>query len=180
MRANTEKRGTSFVRFVAALVGLLLGGRGLSWGQEETNPKGKITPTNAGCVLLLLAAFGLWPASVLAQAVTITPQPGPALSITPVDINIDPNGNHFDPHVNGDLVVYTSDTTIHYYSLSTNVDTAIPVGSSLQDLLSDTDGQRVVFSRVLPDGTTAISLYDPGNTSLTQSDPAAGITRFSA
>ena len=178
MRTSTEKAGISFARFVAALVTLWVGGSGPASGQGVTDRKAAKVTTNPGYVLLLLAAIGLWPTSGLAQTI-LTPQPGPALNITHVDINIGP-GDHFDPHVNGDLAVYTSGLAIHYYRFSTAVDTAIPLGTSLQDLLSDTDGTRVVFSRVKPDGTTAVYLYDTDTGALTEIDPTPLATRFSA
>jgi hypothetical protein len=167
MRSITERLGKSFVRFAAALLGLLLGA-----GARRM-------ATQTLFALSFLATIGLLAAPVLAQTVQVTPQAGPSLSITKVDINPDPSGDHFDPHVSGDLAVYTSGTTVHYYRFSTGVDTAIPIGNSHQDLLSDTDGTRIVFSRVLSD-RTAICLFDTKDGTLTEIDPTPGPSRFSA
>jgi hypothetical protein len=96
-----------------------------------------------------------------------------------VSIAINTNGNNFDPHVAGDLATYTHDTTIHYHRFSTATDAEVPPGESLQDLLSDTDGQFVVFSRVLRDGTTGAFLYDPNTSTTAEIDAAPAVTRFS-
>lgn len=55
MKTNTEKPRISFLRFVVALAGLLLGGPVTTCGHGESSPKAKQTATNPVFALLLLA-----------------------------------------------------------------------------------------------------------------------------
>ena len=180
MKAKARESGISFVRFLAALAGLRPGESGATSGQKKPCLRGiRPAAASAALALLLLAATALWTRPALAQTV-LTPQPGPALAITSVPVNTIYPGDHYDPHVDGNWVVYTSDIEIHYYDLGTGTDAGIPMDTSLQDLLSDVQGGRIVYSRVLPDGTVAIMLFDITSGTRTEIDPQPGHTRFSA
>lgn len=125
------------------------------------------------CVLPLMA--GMIPA--LAQ--TIVPVNGIAPTITPITINNGP-GDQNDPHISGDLVAYTSDLSIRYYSFVTNTDTEIPMGSSARDLLSDISGTKIVFSRIISGVKTAVMVFDAAAPAVApiEIDAALGTTRL--
>jgi hypothetical protein len=106
-------------------------------------------------MLVALALAALAPAAIVAVVPTIAPTP----VLVPVDINVS-TGDQFDPHVSGDWVAYTSDVGIRYYNFATNVDAAIPFGSSVNDLLSDISGSKIVFSRVTVNNGTAVMVFD--------------------
>jgi hypothetical protein len=76
-----------------------------------------------------------------------------------VTINGGP-GDQFDPHVSGDWVAYTADFGIRYYNFATNIDAAIPMGESVNDLLSGVSGSKIVFSRVTVANGTAVMVFD--------------------
>ncbi len=116
-------------------------------------------------------------ASWAVAAWAVVPVNGTTPAFTPVAVST--TGDSFDPHVSGDLVAYTQTSTIHYYRFSTGVDSAIAQPSGATDLLSDTDGTLVVFSRVLSD-RTAVYVFDTGSATATEIDPAAGVFRFGA
>lgn len=99
---------------------------------------------------LFLLAAGMLLAALPAPSLAITPVNGGALPVFGgVDINTGP-GDQYDPHVSGDLVSYTSGTTIRFYSFLTGVDAEIRPASGLEDLLSDVNGDLIAFSRVDP------------------------------
>jgi hypothetical protein len=105
--------------------------------------------------MLALALAALAPAAIVA----VVPASYPTPALVPVDINVSA-GDQFDPHVSGDWVAYTSDIGIRYYNFATNVDAAIPPGSSVNDLLSDVSGSKIVFSRVTLLNGTAMMVFD--------------------
>ena len=97
--------------------------------------------------------------SALAAAVgfALLLTPSPALAVAPVDgggfatfwavtINDGP-GDHYDPHVSGDLVSYTAPDGIHLYDFVTGTETIVPTGPDGVDQLSDVSGGRIVFTR---------------------------------
>lgn len=94
----------------------------------------------------------------LAAGVVLAALPAPSLAIAPaaggafpvflsVDINIGP-GDQYDPHLSGDLVSYTSGTTLRYYDFATGIDTLIPPEAGTEDQLSDVAEGRIAFSRL--------------------------------
>ena len=112
----------------------------------------------------------------LAQAATI-----PMLSGTTQAIGV-AAGTQTNPSVTCNLASYTNDdfegtSSIHYFDFATNTDHVVP-GNGL-GRLSDTDGQRIVFTQL--DGTgDHIGVYDIASQSTTfiggsgNSDPALG------
>jgi hypothetical protein len=112
----------------------------------------------------------------------VTPANGGDAGGTLVTINNGP-GDQTDPHVSGDLAVYTNSTgatsTIHYFDFATGSDSVVPNAGEF-DLLSDVNGGRIVFSRVRSDGTTAVVLFDTVSGVQTDLDPQPGSSRFGA
>jgi len=108
---------------------------------------------------LLIICVMLFSLNLTAAAQGIVPIIGTPPTLTPVTINNSP-GDQFDPHVSGDWVVYSSDLSIRYYNFATNTDAQIPMGSSARDLLPDISGSKIVFSRVIPNVTTAVMVFD--------------------
>ena len=113
-------------------------------------------------------------------------QPEPAaiprmLPGTTVPIGV-ANGNQTSPSVACNIASYTNDdfegsSTIRYFDFATNTEHVVP-GNGL-DRLSDTDGQRIAFTRL--DGTgDHIGIYDIASQTTTfigggrDSDPALG------
>ncbi|HBG05571.1 MAG: hypothetical protein A2075_07555 [Geobacteraceae bacterium GWC2_58_44] len=72
-------------------------------------------------------------------------------------------GNQTDPHVDGNLVAYTSSlngtTQIRYFNLATNTDAGIPTTGTSLDFLSDVSGKIVAFSQV-DSGQQSIWTFD--------------------
>jgi len=111
-----------------------------------------------------------------AQTATI-----PMLSGTTQPIGVAP-GSQTNPSVACNVATYTNDdfdgsSSIHYFDFATNTDHVVP-GNGL-DRLSDTDGQRIVFTQL--DGTgDHIGIYDIASQTTTfigssgNSDPALG------
>lgn len=105
--------------------------------------------------------------ALLALSLSTAPVNGGLISHTTVPINTSA-GDQYDPHVDGDLAAYSSDLStsqqIRYYRYSTGVDSAIdnalPGGAFAQDLLSDVNSGRIVFTRVIPSDRNAIFLFD--------------------
>jgi len=102
-------------------------------------------------LFVAIAAFGLTPANGgLAGGTTITIDNGP--------------GDQTDPHVNGDLAVYTDSnppSQIRYYDFVTLANNAVPSGpAGSRDLLSDVFGDLIAFSRINPDFSTSAMVYD--------------------
>ena len=118
----------------------------------------------------LAAMFVMISTPVFAQVV---PLDGGALLPPRITITNQP-GQQFDPHVDGDLAVYSTATfaagtgllteTIEYYRFSTGVRSTIPSPPGVQtaDLLSDVDQGRIAFTRIFPGGSgrVAIMLFD--------------------
>lgn len=90
-------------------------------------------------------------------------------------------GDQVDPHVSGDWVVYQSDLSIRYYNFATSVDAQIPMDPlAARDLLSDVSGSRIVFSRVFPEVTTPVMVFDAATPTIPprEIDPASGVVRL--
>ena len=63
----------------------------------------------------------------------------------------------------------------------TGVDAPIPMGASVNDLLSDVSGSKVVFSRVTIGAGTAVMVFDAATAAApVEVNPAVNPTRFGA
>ncbi len=123
---------------------------------------------------------------LLAASLSTVPLDGGQLTFTRIAINTT-LGDQFDPHVDDDLAAYSNatiaDQTIHFFRFSTAADTtiapAVVNGQTTSDLLSDVQGGRIVFTRVIPLDRTAIMMVDTnkGN-ALTEVNPTAGSNRI--
>ena len=91
-------------------------------------------------------------------------------------------GSQTDPHVSGDLVAYTDETTttsqIRFHALSSGADQAIPNAGN-KDTLSDISGTQIVFTRL---GASSHSIYVYDTTAGTSSElnPTPGSMRNNA
>jgi Tol biopolymer transport system component len=121
--------------------------------------------------VMIVAAFRLASPGV---AAAVTPIDGGAVGGTMTTVNDGP-GEQTDPHVSGDLAVYTDGTdpqSVRYYRFSTGVDQAISSPAGASDHLSDVSGNLVSFTR--SEGTcNALMIYDVSNASTTEIDPQA-------
>lgn len=127
-------------------------------------------------------------ATVVTLVLAITPDSVTLLNAPRVTINAQ-SGDQFDPHVDRDLAAYSSsvDTLtntvqeIRYFRFSTGTDSAIPNtlpgGERANDLLSDVDQGRIVFTRIFPD-RSAIMLFDAAAQAVSELAPAAGSNRI--
>ena len=118
----------------------------------------------------------------------VTPVNGGNVGGTTIPVN-NGLGDQTEPHVSGDLAVYTeradifSPGTIHYFDFPTTSDSIVPVGAlGDSDVLSDVNDGRIVFSRTRAlDGSTAVMLFDTTTSDLTELDPTgSGTIRFGA
>jgi hypothetical protein len=113
-----------------------------------------------GLASALAATLGL-AGAVPAQAV---PASAPTLVGTSVTIGNEP-GDQMDPHVSGDWVSYTDDSTgslaVHYYNLVTGQDASIPNPGG-NDSLSGVSGTTVVYTHEDVTGTFTITTYGLG------------------
>lgn len=124
---------------------------------------------------------------VVAALLSVAPADGGVLILTRVTINADA-GDQFDPHVDGDLAAYSevpvaaTEQHIRYYRFSTKQDlqvpNVLPNGTTANDLLSDVQGDRIVFTRVIPGDRTAVMLFDPATAVATEIDRMAGSFRM--
>ncbi len=136
-------------------------------------------------VSLLMAVSAALVRGQTGTTVAITPG-APTLVTSPrVIVNNGP-GNHTDPHVNGDLVSYTNDTTgfnfvrsIRYYRFSTAVDQAIPSPLGAFDSLSDVSGNNISFTRAVA-ACDRILVFDTASAVTTEVAPTACPLRDSA
>ena len=99
------------------------------------------------CVALVAAAVAA------GSAGAVTPVNGGDVGGTLVAVDDGP-GDQNEPHVSGNLAVYTERPeifavgTIRYFDFLTDLDAAVPTGAEGDfDVLSDVDGDRIVFSR---------------------------------
>jgi hypothetical protein len=116
--------------------------------------------------------------SAAAQTVLV-PVNGTSPTLTSVTIN-GGLGDHYNPHISGDWVAYTSDLSIRYYNFITNSDAQIPMGLGGRDFLSDISGSKIVFSRITIGVKTAVMVFDAATPAIApvEVDPAASTTRF--
>jgi hypothetical protein len=115
---------------------------------------------------------------------------GPVLAVSPIDavpVNILPvlinvsGGDQYDPHVSGDLVSYTSDTTVRVYDFYSGADEDVPVAPDSKDELSDVSNGRVTFARLdLDTFEQRVMVYDTQTAITTEIDPQPDPHRASA
>lgn len=127
--------------------------------------------------------------AVMAMLLTVTPDNGGLLLAPQITIN-NQAGDQFDPHVDQNLAAYSNavDTLtsltqeIRYYEFSSDKDLAIPNtlpnGTRANDLLSDVDQGRIVFTRIFPGDRSAIMLFDSATQATTELAPTAGSNRI--
>ncbi len=133
--------------------------------------------------------MGTVAAMVLAMTLTVTPTNGGLLSPPQITINNQP-GEQFDPHVDANTAAYSNAVDmgaagllqqIRYYDFPTDQDLAISNliagGGLANDLLSDVDQGRIVFTRLFQD-RSAIMLFDTTTQTLTELAPAPSTTRM--
>ena len=135
-------------------------------------------------MLCAAAAAAALTAMAAGSAGAVTPASGGDAGGTLIAINAGP-GDQTEPHVSGDLAVYTNNdtrsSTIHYFDFGTYVDAVVPGGAlGENDFLSDVSGSRIVFSRTKVGGQTAVMLYDVASGVTTELDPQAAMSRFGA
>lgn len=87
-------------------------------------------------------------------------------------------GEQVDPHMDGDLVAYTDESSaqIRFYSFLTSLDQEVPGSSAGLDSLPDVLGTRISFSHITVD-RQAIMVYDTATAVLLDIAPQAGSSR---
>lgn len=131
--------------------------------------------TRRGIILAALVAFGsglVLPAGALAVA----PTDGGSLDMTVYPISLSTAVDSYDPHVSGDLVSYTADSTIRYYSFFTGADAQVPNDAGETHFLSDVSGERVAFGEFAVGAR--IMVFDTGKGTLTEFDPLWDSARY--
>jgi Tol biopolymer transport system component len=147
---------------------------------KTVNPCKKVLVYSLFLVFVAMACV----TSAAAQTVLV-PVSGTSPTLTSVTIN-GGSGDQYDPHISGDWVAYTSDTSapeirsIRYYNFVTNSDAQIPMGLGGRDFLSDISGSKIVFSRITIGVKTAVMVFDAATPAIApvEVDPAASTTRF--
>lgn len=111
-------------------------------------------------VVLVASLLASATASSIAQQ-QVTP-PAPIQVTSPIVTINNSSGDQTFPHVDGDLAAYTdvADNSIRYYTFSTGVDAAIPLGISLGDTLSNVHGNRICFTRETPTADFEQAIFD--------------------
>jgi hypothetical protein len=112
-------------------------------------------------------------------AFALTPANGGMAGGTTVTIN-NGMGDQTDPHVNGDLAVYTHSngtSQIRYFDFVTTNDNAVPPVPGANDILSDVFGNLIAFTRV-SGGTTAM-LYDVSSNTVSEIASTPSPAQFS-
>ena len=132
---------------------------------EAGRDKGS-TSGRSGLVPRVVAALAALAIGWLAPAMAQTPIP---LPVTPVSVLINSSpGQQVDPHVDGDIASYSDfglptfanpAPQVRYYDFRTGADNAIPNGGNY-DQLSRVSAGRIVFTRIFPDGSQAVMLFD--------------------
>lgn len=132
--------------------------------------------------LALLSALSLVVAAGATSAYAVTPIAGGPLTVfSGVDIDTR-SGDQYDPHVNGDLAVYTAGTRIAYYDFVLGgAPSVVPGPGGVEDQLSDVSNGRIVFSRFDPATFyAAIMVWDTELLLATEIDPIAAPMRTNA
>ncbi len=117
-----------------------------------------------------------------AAQVTVAPRLMPAPPGQFIVVNNLSGADHYDPHVSGNLVVYSNSDgtnfTVRYHDLTTGIDNAIPNGGT-SDFLADVSGGTIAFTRLSP-SESAIFSYAVGASSAVEVNPMPGATRQAA
>lgn len=121
-----------------------------------------------------LLALGLLPGPVGA----VVPVAGGAAAATSYSINVNASVDAYDAHVDGNIASYTAGATIRYYNFFTGTDAELPTGPGAIDLLSDVNGNRIVFTRL--DGSGARVMVFDVSTSITTPISPAGSSHVNA
>jgi hypothetical protein len=108
-------------------------------------------------------------AATLGPAGTVPAQAAPASAPTLPGTSVtipSPGGDAMDPHVSGDWVSYTDDSTgslaVNYYNLATAQNAAIPNNGG-NDSLSGVNGTNIVYTHEDSSGTFTITTYGIGS-----------------
>ena len=118
----------------------------------------------------LLASILLAITSLATPVLAVSPSDGGPVTLLPVTINAGP-GDQYDPHVNGDLAVYTSDNMVRFYNFFTGDDVQVPAPIDATDRLSDVSDGKIVFSRDEASGRSPIMLFDTATATTMEIDP---------
>ena len=140
----------------------------------------------------LLVTLSIWSAAAQAQVV-VTPNTSPPPLQNVQTFTIDASaGSHFDPHIDGSLISYTSNlydgSGLHIRYFRLGVDVApqdIPFKPGQEDFLSKVSGTRIAFNHVdAINPGDVIDLFDtaqpPGTSNPFTINPQAGVERFNA
>ena len=125
------------------------------------------------------AAIGVLVAGIATVAFGLTPASGGLAGGTTITIN-NGLGDQTDPHVNGNLAVYTNSngsSQIRYYDFVTTADNAIPGEPGSNDILSNVFGNLIAFTRV-SGGTTAM-LFDVSTNTVSEVPHGPSPAQFS-
>ncbi len=121
----------------------------------------------AAAVVLAVASLLLAPTAALA----VTPIDAVPVTLFPVAIDT-AAGDQYDPHVSGDLVSYTSDTTVRSYDFFSGSDDVVPTSSDSKDELSDTSNGKVTFARLdLTTFNQTVQVFDEASQTVGEVDP---------
>jgi hypothetical protein len=80
-------------------------------------------------------------------------------------------GDQFDPHVDGDLVSYTSQSNMRYYDFFTGADAQVPGEVDAVDQLGDVSNGKIAFSRWDAVGHLKIMVFDTATSTTVEVDP---------
>ena len=147
---------------------------------HQAGPKQAVTSRSlaAAAASALLAAITVLVGSPSARAATADI---PALTGTLVTINNGP-GDQTDPHVSGDWVTYTDNSSglyrVRYHNLATGQDAVVPNNAG-QDLLSGISGTTIVYLHSTPGGQRIYSYDTCGCSAPAEVDPTPGAIRES-
>ena len=134
-----------------------------------------------GVALIATAVAAVGPGT----AGAIVPATGGDAGGITVALNDGP-GDQTEPHVSGNLAVYTNNDgtsrTVRYVDLLTGEERVVPVGGlGDNDVLPDAGNGRIVFSRVrIADGQTAAMVFDRATGFVRELDPQPIMIRFGA
>ena len=132
--------------------------------------------------LVVFAAVVLLLPRVAAAQNSVTPVVKPTPPGQLIVVNNSSGADHYDPHVSGDLVAYSStdgtNFTIRYHDLLSLTDNAVPNSGNF-DFLSDVRGSTIAFTRVTPSAST-IYTFDILSQTLTEIAPMPASSRQSA
>jgi beta propeller repeat protein len=92
------------------------------------------------------------------------------------------SGDQTDPHISGDWVTYTDNSTgnyqVRYHNLATGQDTGVPANGG-QDLLAGISGTTIVYMHSTASGQSIYTYDTGGGNSPAELDPTPGSIRES-